>query len=34
MMIVRTAMMNCMSMCCMGMVCCAMKDHHTASFAA
>ena len=34
MMIVCTAMMNCMSMECMDTVCCATKHHYTASFAA
>ncbi len=30
-MIVRNAMNKCLSMCCMGMVCCACFDLHTAS---
>ena len=34
MMIVRNAMSMCLSMCCMGMVCCACFDHHTASHTA
>ena len=33
-MMVRAAMNICLSMYCMGMVCCAKKHHHTASHAA
>ena len=33
-MMVRNAMMTCLSMCCMGMVCCACFDRHTASHTA
>ena len=33
-MIARNAMMKCQSMCCMGMVCCACFDRHTASHTA
>ncbi len=33
-MIARNAMMTCLSMCCMGMVCCVCFDRHTASHTA